>query len=150
VDFLSKDIRDAEESEGSSKKLASRYQSLQLKFSSRRPFSRFSAHFVNTVHIHERLSASTDFSSVRPEVASDNRGLGRARIGIPEDEKFGLSCGSIVEVWESLRWIPSTNARNLSSGGDGNNPLGDSMLTSNAVGRDKSENRIVGVERRFY
>jgi hypothetical protein len=55
------------------------------------------------VHIHERLSASTDFSSVRPEVASDKRGLGRARIGISEDEKSGLFCGALALECDSLR-----------------------------------------------
>ena len=55
------------------------------------------------VHIHERLSASTDFSSVRPEVASDKRGLGKARAGISGDEKSGLSSGSIELERDSLR-----------------------------------------------
>jgi hypothetical protein len=140
--------------EGVSKKWASRYQSRQLKFSRRRPFSRFSAHFVKTtiskslagvqsipVHIQDRLSASTDFRLVRPEVANDRSGVGSARTGISEDWPptiFGDS--EVKEERDNLRCIPSTNARNLSSGGDGNSPLWDSRSMSKAVGRDKAEN----------
>jgi hypothetical protein len=48
ADFRSKAMGLEGGRDGSSKKWASRYHSRQLKFSSRLPFSRFSAHFVKT------------------------------------------------------------------------------------------------------
>jgi hypothetical protein len=103
------------------------------------------------VHMHERLSASTDLRPVRPEVANDKRGPGSARAGIIEDRGEGEnllffrdSSREGVE-WESLRWTPSTNARNLSSGGEGKSPLWEDGSTGAAVGRDKVEETDCGV-----
>lgn len=146
---------------GGSKKCASRYHSRQLKFSRRLPFSRFSAHLVNTackrnnqkrsipVHMHERLSASTDFRPVRPDVAKDRRGAGNVLTGICNDGFAPLTSalGIFAVEWDSLRCIPSTKVRNLSSGEEGKSPLSDWRSTWNAVGRYKARKPLKGKPR---
>jgi hypothetical protein len=44
------------------------------------------------VHIHERLSASTDLRLVSPEAVSESRGLGNVRAGISGNEDAGCCC----------------------------------------------------------
>ena len=100
--------------------------------------------------MHERLSASTDFKPVRPEVANDKRGPGSDRAGIVgtggeaegqlffKDSSEGVKC-------ESLLWTPSTNARNFSSGDEGKSPLWDEGSRGTAVGRDKMEETECGI-----
>jgi len=55
------------------------------------------------VHMHERLSASTDFRPLRPDVASDKRGLGSERTGISVETILGAFRRSEFEEWDSLR-----------------------------------------------
>jgi hypothetical protein len=58
---------------------------------------------------------------------------------------FFRDCSGEGVEWESLRWTPSTNARNLSSGGEGKSPLREDGSTGVAVGRDKVEETDCGV-----
>ena len=90
--------------------------------------------------MHERLSASTDLSPVRPEVARDNRGLGRTRAGMSREWLVTERCGSGGEGvdCDSRRLIPSTKARKLSSLGDGRIPLW-GLIVGDAVGDEYEE-----------
>ena len=92
--------------------------------------------FFIPVHMHERLSASTDVSPFSPDAARDRSGAGRVRAGMSGVVLFTVSCGSAAEGvdCESLRFTPSTKARKESSGGDKRVPAGDGGLMLEAVG----------------
>jgi hypothetical protein len=94
--------------------------------------------------MHERLSASTDLRPVKPEVARDNKGLGSARAGISGEFKVAFSCGSGGKGadCDSLRFIPSTNARKLSSRGDGGIPCWGWRVYGEAVGEEEEETAL--------
>jgi hypothetical protein len=60
---------------GSSQQKVSRFHTLQLKFSSRLPFSNDSAHFEKIVHMLNRLSTFLGSTLARWFMSKDNIGL---------------------------------------------------------------------------
>jgi len=100
------------------------------------------------VHMHERLSASTEVSPLSPDVARDEEGWESSRGHVCRAVVlFADCCGSAAEGvdCESLRFTPSTNARKRYLGGEAGCPLGtESLAGTPSVETTRSSGGIKG------